>query len=109
MDSIIMIDALTVSMLIGVVLPIVVGIITKLGAPRGLQSVLLLFLASVLGLIVNATITNGTAVFSVEAILTAGIGWVTAIASHYGLLKPTGITPKVAEKTADFGLPIHPK
>jgi hypothetical protein len=104
MESTITIDPFAVSILVGTVLPIVVGLVTKLGASSGLKAVLLLLLSAVQGLIVSSTMGDGAAVFSTETLLIAGLGWVSAVASYYGLLTPTGISPAVNNKTARFGL-----
>ena len=104
MDTIITLDAMVVSLLVGTLLPILVGLVTKLNVSGGVKAVLLLTLSVVQGAVVNATQVDGSAVFSKETLLLAGVGWVTAIASYYGLLKPTNISPKVNEKTAKFGV-----
>lgn len=107
MDANLVIDPFAVSILVGTVLPILVGLVTKLNASSALKSILLLTFAAVEGLIVNATVTDGSAVFSWHTVAVAGIGWVTAVASYYGLLKPTGVSPVVNDKTAHLGVGGH--
>jgi hypothetical protein len=104
MDTTLTVDPMVVSILIGTVLPIVVGLVTKLKASSRLKALLLLTLSAVQGLIVNSTLGDGAAVLSADTLLVAAIGWVSAVASYYGLLTPTGVSPKVNEKTAHFGL-----
>lgn len=93
-----------VSILIGTVLPILVGIVTKEVASGGLKSVLLLLFSAIQGLIVTATTVDGAAILSTEAIVVAGLGWVSAVASYYGFLKPTNVSGAVNTKTSDFGV-----
>ena len=97
-------DAAAVSLLVGSILPILVGLITKFGAPSSLKAVILLFIAAAQGMIVNATMIDGSAVLSWNTVVVAGLGWITAIASYYGFLTPVGVSPKVNESTANFGL-----
>jgi small basic protein len=82
------------TLLVSVILPILVALSTNRLASPGLKAVVLALLAAVVGflselldaLVDNTSFDLGTAVMS----------WVTAfiiaVASHYGLLKPTGIT-----------------
>ena len=104
MESTLTIDPFAVSVLIGTVMPILVGLVTKLNSSRALKSITLLFLSAAQGAIVNATMADGAAVLSLDTVLVAGLGWVTAVASYYGLLSPTGVSTKVNDKTANLGI-----
>jgi hypothetical protein len=104
MDTSITIDPFAVSLLVGAVLPLIVGVVTKLTASSALKAVALLFLSAVTGLIVNSTVADGSAVLSYQTALVAGLAWVSAVASYFGFLNPTGISPKVNNATSGFGL-----
>lgn len=97
-------DALLVSTLLGTVLPILVGLVTKLNAASWVKGVSLLFLSAVTGLISTSTTLDGTAVFSKESLILALIAWVTAVATYFGLLKPAEVTAVVQERTANVGV-----
>lgn len=104
MDTTLTIDALVVTMLVGTILPILVGLVTKSTASSGLKGVALLFLSAVQGFVVNQTVADGSAVFTTEGVLLALLGFVAAVASYFGVLKPTGAAPAVQEKTSNFGI-----
>jgi hypothetical protein len=85
----------------GVVVPIVVGILTKAQAPSGLKAIVnaaLTALTSVLALVVPAT-------FEWKAFFIAwATAWVISVATHFGLYKPTGVSAAVQSSTATLGL-----
>lgn len=89
-------------MVSGVFLPILVGLVTKQVASRNLKAVLLAFLSAVAGFI--SVVTQGSGVVTKEVVVAALVTWITAIAVHYGLWKPTGATEAVQEKTANIGI-----
>jgi hypothetical protein len=88
--------------LYSVVLPIIVGIVTKQLASSQLKSVALLFL-SVLGVVVAQAIGGG-GVFTSQMIVESVITFVIATASYYGVWKPTGVAETVQEKTSAQGI-----
>ena len=81
------------SVIIGVVLPILVGIVTTKMESRKLKGALLILLSAVAGIINSAILAGG--VFTDDAIIAAVISYVIATAMHYGVWKPQGITEKV--------------
>lgn len=102
MDSSISVDVQMLSVLSGLVLPLLVGVITKEVANNGLKAAALAFLSAVSGLVVSAQQGNG--LVSKEAVLAAAMAWVVGTATHFGLYKPTGVTAAVVEKTSNFGV-----
>lgn len=95
-------DLAVLGILVGTVLPIVVGIVTKEVRSGALRSSLLAFLSAVAGAANMAIHDQG--VFTKETIVAAAITFVTASASYYGFLKPSGISPTINEKTSEFGI-----
>ena len=95
-------DPAVLGILVGTVLPIVVGVVTKQVRSGAVKSSLLALLSGLTGAL-NVAINEG-GVFTKETIVAAAITWVTAVATYYGFLKPSGVSPKVNEKTADFGV-----
>lgn len=79
------------TILIGTVLPIAVALVTKQNASPGLKATVLAALSAVSGALVSIQATGGT--FEIK---TAFIGfmvtWVTAVATHFGLLSPANVT-----------------
>lgn len=97
-------DATVLMLVGGVVIPILVGVVTKLRAPSWLKAVLHALLSAVAGLVITATALDGVAVISREALVTAFITWITGVAAYFGFLTPTGISPAVNLHTANFGI-----
>ena len=90
------IDVAILSIILGTVLPILVGIVTtKLESGR-LKGVLLLTLAALGGLV--STGVAGEGVFTSQSLIAAGVSYVTALASYYGVYKPRGVADYVQEK-----------
>lgn len=104
-DFKIILDLATWAFIGGTLVPIVVGVLTKIHLHPGVKAVINLILATVVGLIGTAQVTDG--VLSKEAIFTAGIALVTSMATHFGVWKPmeiTGSSGIVQQATANFGL-----
>jgi hypothetical protein len=88
-------DIQALSVVAGVVVPLLVGLLTKLHAPSGIKAVLNAGLSAVAGTL-TATAANSGA-FSWREIVTAiGMTWITSVATHYGLYKPTAVDTKLA-------------
>lgn len=95
-------DPAVISIVLGTVMPILVGVVTKQIANRGLKASLLAFFSGASGVLAGAQTAGG--VVSRETLLYAAVAWVVAVASYYGWYKPTGVSDKVQEKTKDLGV-----
>jgi lysylphosphatidylglycerol synthetase-like protein (DUF2156 family) len=80
------------SVLLGTVLPILVGLVTKTVTNASVKAVILLALSAVAGFLTEL-ISNGNFVWQ-QAVLTSLITFVTAVAMHFGFWRPTGVTEK---------------
>ena len=98
------IDAAIATVVVGSLLPILVGIVTKLNAPSWLKAVLHALLAAVSGLLITSQTIDGQAVISKEGVVVAFSTWVVGMAVYFGFLVPTRISPTVNDITKDFGL-----
>ena len=81
-----------------VLLPILVGLVTTRVTDSGKKATLLLALSVVSALItewVNAAVNNVSYNLG-QGLLLAFITFVTGVALHYGLLKPTGVSDAAA-------------
>lgn len=106
MDTVVTLDPQVIAGVVGTLIPILVGLLTKLDAPRGLKAVANAFLSALSGVLV--TVLDGDGSFVVGEFLTsAGIAWITSVATYYGLYKPTGTAQKVQDKTAGFGVGVR--
>src|SRR3954466_14730917 len=95
--------------IIGILLPLLVAIVTKLSTKSGIKAILLAALALVTNLLVgieNALTTHTDYDLGVALILALGT-FVVSVAVHYGLWKPTGITHDLQAKVGpkDDGVP----
>lgn len=96
-------DAQTLSILSGVLVPILVGIVTRLDATAGLKAVLNFGLSAVSGALTAVTQNSGQLVWR-EFVTSIGVTWVVSVATYYGLYKPSGVAGTVAASTAGFGI-----
>lgn len=102
MDTVFQGDVATLSALVGVFLPILVGIVTKELASGGLKATVLALFSAVSGVITGAIQAGGA--FTQEALFAGFISWVIAVSTYYGYWKPSGAAAKVAEATSAIGV-----
>lgn len=92
----IVLDVALLALLIGTVLPILVGIVTTKVESRKVKSILLITLSAVSGLLTGAL--QGGGAVTKEALYAGFVSYITAIAVHYGVYKPSGVTEVVQTK-----------
>lgn len=78
-------------LLASTVLPLVVGLVTKGSTPAVVKSLLLLALTA--GITAAAAVASGADIKS--SCVTGALSYATAVATHYGVLKPTGAADAV--------------
>lgn len=88
------------SLAITIVLPILVGLVTKRSTGAGVKAVLLLVLAAV-----NAVLSawlqsvNTAAVFDwIPVVYTTAVNFLIAVAMHFGLWRPTGVADAAQDR-----------
>lgn len=93
---------MTLIVLVGsVIVPLLVGLLTKLNASSGIKAVLNFGLNGV----VAALATVNQIDFDLKVFLINwGVGWAVATATYYGLYKPTTVAEKVAEIAPNVGI-----
>lgn len=101
-DVLLVLNTQVLSILLGVVIPILVGLVTNHTASSGLKAILNAGLSILAGLLNAAFQADG--IITREAVLAAAMTWVVSIATYYGLYRPTGIAEAVQKKTAGFGI-----
>ena len=82
-----------ISLLVGVGLPLLVGLVTKASTSPGLKAILLAALAALSGFLNEWAASEDDFMWS-TALVTALATFLVAVGSHFGLLKPTGLTAK---------------
>lgn len=96
------VDAATLAVLIGVVLPLLTGIVTKANASSSLKAVINAGLSAIAGFLV--AVVPGSKIEWRDVVLGVGLTWAISVATYYGLWKPTGTARSVAMATSKFGL-----
>ncbi|MGL5910229.1 MAG: hypothetical protein ACRCZP_09520 [Phycicoccus sp.] len=93
-----MIGTITSAQLIGLavstLLPVIVALVTARAAESSTKALTLLALAAVSGFLTQwlAALEVGAGFDFSQALLTVLSGYIVAVASHFGLWKPTGVT-----------------
>lgn len=85
-------NAYWIGLLITFGLPLLVGVVTTHVTNSSLQAVLLLAFSSANGFLVEMTAPHPDGYSIGSAVVFALVGFVMAVASHFGLWKPTGVT-----------------
>lgn len=94
-------DMTVIALITGVIVPLLVGLLTKINASPSVKSVLNFGLSALGGVL--ATFSADT--FEWKGFLVNfALTWVISIATYYGLWRPTGVAPAVQEATPEFGL-----
>ncbi len=85
------------TLFIGVILPLLVGLVTRWNASAGLRAVLLLALAAIASFLSEAldAVNTGTTFDAGAALLAAGSAFLVAVGMHFGFWKATGISEAV--------------
>ena len=82
------------TLVVTLLLPILVGVVTKASTPSSIKAVLLLALSAVTAIGSNLLAVNGAT--DVGPMVTAVLStFVVAVAAHFGFWKPTEVTAKV--------------
>lgn len=104
----VLLDAQMVSMIVGLVIPLAVGLLSKIDASSGLKAVLNALLSAVAGALA-AFSQDGFFASDLQTVLSAILTtWVVSVATYYGVWKPTGVAGTVIDKTRNFGLSSPP-
>ena len=96
------IDVVFLSLVLGVFIPIVRGVVVKYESSIHVKTTIGVALSVVAGLITTA-INNGGFV-SKESAVAAFVAFITSQAAYYGIWQPTGAQDAVEQKTAKFGI-----
>lgn len=91
--------ALIIGLLVSTVLPLAVGLVTKVTTNGGIKAVLLAILAAATGLLteLGAAVTAGVPYDLGTGLVVALIAFLTAVGMHFGLWKPVGAAQKAQE------------
>jgi hypothetical protein len=94
--------AQVIGLLVTLVLPVLVGLVTTRVTSAGAKAVLLLLFTAADGFLVE--LGNAGSGYNVaNGVFYAVVGFVTAVAMHFGLLKPTGISGRAQDSLITAG------
>lgn len=96
--STIHLSAFIVTLVVAYLIPLVTAFITKVSASTTLKQFVTLVLSAASGFITNATMQDGTAVFTKQALLFAVLSFATANVAYLGTWKPHDINAKTAPR-----------
>lgn len=85
-----------IGLLVTLVLPVLVGLVTTRVTSAGAKAVLLLLLTAANGFLVELG-AAGPGYNVANGVFYAAVSFVTAVAVHFGFLKPTGISGKAQD------------
>lgn len=81
-----------VSSILGTLIPLVTGLLTKITTPAWVKAVITAALSAVAGLINVSLVDNGGAVVSQSAVVSAVLTFVVAVTTYRGFWKPLSVT-----------------
>lgn len=86
--------ALLLNFVVAILFPLIVGLFTKFTTSDAVKAVALVTISILSGLVSQylAALTSHTTFDWFTAVLAALGAWVIAVASHFGVWKPTGVT-----------------
>lgn len=107
-DSAFSLDAFTVTFILGSLIPLVNGLVTKLTTSSAVKAIVTIVLSGIAGL-VNVSLTDGGgAVISQSALKSAILTLIVAIAMYAGVWKPLALTSSPVTRVEDGVLVTEP-
>lgn len=94
-----------VSFILGSLVPIVNGLLTKITTPTKWKALITIALDAVVGLITVSLVDGGGAVFSQSAVVAAIMAFFASVASYYQVWRPLAITSSKVSRIGDNGQP----
>ena len=94
-------------LVLGVLLPVLVGLVTTRATSAGRKAVLLAALSVATSLLTELIgALQASTVYNLGMALVLGLGtFIVAVSTHYGLLKPTGVSGAVQDSLHAAGTP----
>lgn len=97
-------DALTVSLVISLGIPILVGLLTKSSLGGGAKGLIMVILVAVDALVTQSVVPGGAAVISKETFVLWAQSLAVSVAMYKGLYKPLGVSSSPGGKLQNGGL-----
>jgi hypothetical protein len=107
-DSAFNLDPFTVTLILGSLIPLVNGLVTKLSTSSAVKAIITLVLSAVVGIITVSTTDGGGAIISQSTLKSAGLALLVAIATYAGVYKPLALTSSPVTRVEDGVLVTEP-
>lgn len=91
-DSLVVISAPIVTVIVALLVPIVNGLLTKFTLSGGVKGFITLAMNTVMAFITTNASDTGAAVFSLQTLWTAALGFIISVAIYMGIYRPANIT-----------------
>lgn len=98
------VDPTVLQLVAATLLPLVVGVMTKTEANPGVKAVVLAAVSAVAAVVGAALEANG--LVTAEVVQDAFVNFVVAVATYYGVWKPTNVAQTVQDRTAKVGITV---
>jgi hypothetical protein len=91
----IIISAPLLMIVVGLIIPFVNGLLTRITVPSQVKWIITLALSTIAGFLATATTSEGIAVFSMTSVYTTLYAFVIAVLTYTGFYKKVGLTSSV--------------
>lgn len=89
------INSTFVTIIVGTLIPILVGILTKFDASPRVKSIISIVLNAIQALIVSSVTADGAAAISKQTAILWALGVITSVATYTGVWKPNNVPAKL--------------
>lgn len=89
-----------VSLIVGLLIPVLNGLLTKVTTSSGVKALLTLGLSTISAIVTNGLLADGSSVFTTQTLYTALITYGVAVLSYVGAYKPLGVTSSLVTDKA---------
>lgn len=100
------VDVAALTFVVATLIPVLTALVTKAHASPGVKAVVTALLSAVAGA-ASVAIAGEGAIDVGHVAISIGVAWITAVSTHFGLLKPVGVTGAegaVAQSTRRIGI-----
>jgi hypothetical protein len=102
-DSALNLPPYVVALLLGTLIPLVNGVVTKLTTSSTVKAIITLVLSAIAGAVNVSLVDGGGAVISWSTLNAAAITFIVAVATYVGVWKPMGVTSSPVTRVDESG------
>ncbi len=96
-------DTTLIALISGVIIPLLVGVVTKINASSGVKAIANAALSALAGALA-LVLPDGSDFVWRGFLVNFGLAWAISVSTYYGFWKPTGTSDTVQEATGNFGV-----